>query len=133
VKRKVSDDPRYDAVGSSSLREELFNTFVKASTSSSNTVPTASETKETHQNPGPLEEGVQERLRLERKSKAVKDREEKVKAERDRLEVDIGRSRMGLNRDEGEREFRCAHLHVLVVLICCVALIYLSFTGLEIC
>ena len=30
VKRNIVDDPRYDAVGSSSLREELFNTYLKA-------------------------------------------------------------------------------------------------------
>ena len=35
----MQDHPRYDAVGSSSLREELFNTFLKAQTSNA-TPPT---------------------------------------------------------------------------------------------
>jgi hypothetical protein len=122
----VSHDPRYDAVGSSSLREDLFNTFVKASTSSSSQRPADEEMgrpdEQMPQEQEPLEEGIQERLRQERKAKAVKEREEKVKADRDRLEADIGRSRMGLNRDEGEREFRCASLHGPLLCSCSVAL-----------
>jgi hypothetical protein len=113
-------------VGSSSLREELFNTFVKASVSSSSQIPKdegiARPDEQMSQNQKIAEEGTQERLRQERKTKAVKEREEKVKAERDRLEADIGRSRLGLNREEGEREFRCASLHGLTLCSCFVAL-----------
>jgi len=36
----------------------------------------------------------------------VKEREEKIKAERGRVEADIGRSRQGINKEEDEREFR---------------------------
>lgn len=113
VKRQVVNDPRYDAVGSSSMREELFNTFMKAHGTS--TIPESS-TNET-----PVEEGEhadgkedhidkaeRERKRREKKERAVKEREEKVKAERNKVAADIDRSRMGLNKEEGELEFRCA-------------------------
>jgi len=57
---------------------------------------------------GKINDESEQQQRWERKERAVKEREEKVKAERDRLEVDIGRSRMGMNKEEGEREFKCA-------------------------
>jgi hypothetical protein len=92
----MSDDPRYDAVGSSSLREELFNTFLKArgSSSSNNIVdkPWSSE---------PLDDG-----RQDKRKRALKEREEKVRAQRGRTVTEITRSRLGLREEEGEREFR---------------------------
>lgn len=48
------------------------------------------------------------RQRKERKERAVKDREEKIRAERSKVEADIGKTRQGLNRGENEMEFRCA-------------------------
>ncbi|KAA1466486.1 HSP90-domain-containing protein [Dentipellis sp. KUC8613] len=104
VKRKVSDDPRYEAVGSSSLREELYNTFVKAQASDKGPTP----------NPAPSVSGVnpeeneadKERARRERKERAVKEREEKVRAERGRVTADINKSKMGLNMEEGELQFK---------------------------
>lgn len=53
------------------------------------------------------DDAERERRRREKKERAVREREEKVKAQRGQLEADIGRSRMGLNKEEGEREFRC--------------------------
>jgi transcription elongation regulator 1 len=35
VKKSISSDPRYDAVGSSTLRQELFDTYLKNLASSS--------------------------------------------------------------------------------------------------
>ncbi|TFY72957.1 hypothetical protein EVG20_g20 [Dentipellis fragilis] len=104
VKRKVFDDVRYEAVGSSSLREELYNTFVKAQASEkgppSNPEPSAS-------NVSPEEnEADKERARRERKERAVKEREEKVRAERGRVTADINKSKMGLNMEEGELQFK---------------------------
>ncbi|KAH9951680.1 hypothetical protein B0H21DRAFT_842655 [Amylocystis lapponica] len=104
VKRKVSDDPRYDAVGSSSLREELFNSYLKAHGSSS--TPETTDRNDTDKETGEIDEEERERKRQEKKVRAVKEREEKVKAERSKVEADIGRSRMGLNKEEGELEFR---------------------------
>ncbi|GAW05304.1 peptide-binding protein [Lentinula edodes] len=63
VKKDLVKDPRYDAVGSSSLREELFNTFVKAKLGS----PSVQEGEE--------------------------------------VEANTRKSRMELNKEEGEREF----------------------------
>ena len=109
VKKTISADPRYDAVGSSSLREELFNTFL---TSQSN-----------QPDPDPIEkpavdatsiEGADEaQKRKDRKAHAVKEREEKIKAERDRVQASIEKSRVDLNKEEGELQFRCAMLPTL--------------------
>lgn len=44
----------------------------------------------------------------ERKERAVKEREEKVRAERERLEASIGQSRNQLTKGEEETQFMCA-------------------------
>lgn len=109
MKRSIVDDPRYDAVGSSSLREELFNTYLKAHGETQSGTPGDTKTGD-HADSTHVEESAEERerKRRERKERAVKEREEKVKAERSKVEADIDRSRMGLNKEEGELEFRCA-------------------------
>ncbi len=43
----------------------------------------------------------------ERKERAVKEREQKVKAELSRVEINIEKSRMGINKEEGERDYKC--------------------------
>ncbi|KIK97857.1 hypothetical protein PAXRUDRAFT_824485 [Paxillus rubicundulus Ve08.2h10] len=95
VKRKLSDDPRYDAVGSSSLREELFNTFLKArgslSSISKPDKPWSSEALDDRQ---------------DKRKRALKEREEKVRAQRGRTVTEIEQCRLGLREEEGEREFR---------------------------
>lgn len=104
MKRKISHEARYDAVGSSSLREELFQTFLKAhgsSSSYSTSVPSRDEVEKTE---GASEDS--ERRRREKKEQALKEREDKVRAERSRMDAEIGRSKMSLNTEEGEREFR---------------------------
>jgi heat shock protein beta len=103
VKRKLSDDARYDAVGSSSLREELFQTFLKAHGSSSSHSTSAKVKNETYKHS--TEEDAEQKRR-DKKDQALKEREQKVKADRSRMDAEIGRSRMGLNMEEGEREFR---------------------------
>lgn len=105
MKRKISADPRYEAVGSSSLREELFNTFRKATILTSG----PSQTPQKGDTPPPQEDEAElERKRKEKKEWAVREREQKVRSEMSRVEADIGRSKMGLNKEEDEREFRCA-------------------------
>ena len=104
VKKPISDDPRYDAVGSSSLREELFNTFLNAQ--SNKAAPDQSE-KQDAEVP-PTEVGDETQKRQDRKAQAVKEREEKIKIERERVQATIEKSRVGLNREEGELQFRCA-------------------------
>ncbi|RDB22868.1 Transcription elongation regulator 1 [Hypsizygus marmoreus] len=108
IKRKLYDDPRYDAVGSSSLREELFNTFLKGShppISIQSTESTPMMNKEDDEL-ADLDETEKQQRRKERKERAVKEREQKVRMERDRLESDIGRSRMDIYKEEGERDFK---------------------------
>ncbi|KAI0796793.1 hypothetical protein C8Q75DRAFT_710216 [Abortiporus biennis] len=105
VKKNIVSDPRYDAVGSSSLREELFNTYLKAHDSNRQDT-TAIETSTKTNSSSEPSHADKERERKERKERAVKDREEKVKAERNKVEAAIDRSRKGLNREEGELEFR---------------------------
>jgi hypothetical protein len=102
VKRGLYDDPRYDAVGSSSLREELFSTFLKGKAKNISE-HTAGQEMDVPKGDEPTED---ERRR--RKEQALKEREEKVRAERSRLDVQIERSKQGLGREEGERQFRCA-------------------------
>ncbi|OSC98923.1 hypothetical protein PYCCODRAFT_1470576 [Trametes coccinea BRFM310] len=108
IKKHLVSDPRYDAVGSSSLREELFNTYIKAgasdpaansSTSDGAGAPQSSEIPEG-------KEEDRERRRKERMERAVKEREEKVRAERSKVEAAIDRSKQGLTKEEGELEFR---------------------------
>ncbi|KAG2118761.1 Hsp90 protein-domain-containing protein [Suillus discolor] len=103
VKRKLSHDARYDAVGSSSLREELFQTFLKAHGSSSSHSTSTKVTDETGKH-GTEEDAEQKRR--DKKEQALKEREQKVRADRSRMDAEIGRSKMGLNLEEGEREFR---------------------------
>ena len=45
--------------------------------------------------------------RQERRDKAVKEREDKIKDERRRLDAEIERSKSGIDREEGERSFMC--------------------------
>ncbi|KAG5646569.1 hypothetical protein DXG03_002872 [Asterophora parasitica] len=105
IKRKLYDDPRYDAVGSSSLREELFNTFLKGNQQKAVSPPENADQKAEEEDQEMDGEEV-ERKRKEKKERAVKDREAKVRVERDRIQADIGRSRNDVNREEGERDFK---------------------------
>lgn len=102
VKRGLYNDSRYDAVGSSSLREELFSTFMKGKAKRISGQITGQEKT--------LLKGDEqtEDERGKRKEQALKERAEKVRAERSRLDVQIERSKQGMGREEGERQFRCA-------------------------
>lgn len=103
-KKTISDDPRYDAVGSSSLREELFNTFLNARWNQA--VPDQSQKQGV--DVSSVEQVDEIQRRKDRKAQAVKDREEKIRAEREQVQANIEKSRIGLNREEGELQFRCA-------------------------
>ncbi|KAI0824787.1 hypothetical protein BC628DRAFT_1377732 [Trametes gibbosa] len=108
IKTHLVSDPRYDAVGSSSLREELFSTYLKAGASDdaarSSSLGNAWEqlSKKT-----PVEDAEERaRKKEERKERAVREREDKVRAERTKVNADIDRSKLGLAKEEGELEFR---------------------------
>ncbi|KLO09674.1 hypothetical protein SCHPADRAFT_879154 [Schizopora paradoxa] len=103
VKRGLDKDPRYDAVGSSSLREELFNTYVKTLGSSE---PSASPSRDTAPSEsGPSNTDDKKKRDKERKERAVREREAQVRRERERLEREVDRSKTAMSREEGELEF----------------------------
>lgn len=108
LKHKISSDLRYEAVGSSSLREELFNTFLKANASrpsTSHPAASSSQFPEKHAEEDPKEA---ERKKREKRERALREREQKVKADLSKIEAQNERSRVGLNKEEDERDFRCA-------------------------
>ena len=111
-KRKISSDPRYEAIGSSSLREELFNTFLKVKTDGSPASHPA--TSNSHSSEKKMEEDSEEaeRKKKEKRERALREREQQVKADLSKVEAQIERSRAGLNKEEDERDFRCAWLTV---------------------
>ena len=93
-------DPRYDAVGSSSLREELFNTYMKTLSTAKQQAP--AESKEDSDTMV-----VEKESKEARRQRALKEREQKVKAEQGRVSMNIEKSRQGMNQEEGERMFKC--------------------------
>ena len=104
AKKTISEDPRYDAVNSSSLREELFNTFLSAQSNRT----TLDQPEKRGADSSPPEGDDETQNRKDRKAQAVNKREEKVNLERERVQASIEKSRIGLNREEGELQFRCA-------------------------
>lgn len=95
VKRGLVPDPRYEAVGSSSLREELFGAYLKKMASSS-------------AQPAETPEQAAERKAQERKAKAeqsLKEREAKVRQEQEKAGQELEKSKRGAGREEGERVF----------------------------
>lgn len=91
VKRGISNDPRYDAVGSSSLREELFNTYLGklGSVIKDETPEQAAERKA--------------REKREKAEQSLREREAQVREEKGRVEREVGKSKAGAGREEGER------------------------------
>lgn len=104
-------DPRYDAVGSSTLREELFNAFLKALTSGSIATvdsalppshPNQSSTDRHQHSSNHKTSGDQQADRKARAEKALREREAQAREERNRVEKDIGRSKAALDSAEAE-------------------------------
>ncbi|KAG9093775.1 hypothetical protein FRC06_011378 [Ceratobasidium sp. 370] len=100
VKRGIAQDPRYDAVGSATRREELFNKFKSTTLEQISTyAPTSKESEPENQTENEKES------KSSRRERALKERESQVRAVQSRVEQDIGRSRGKLGREEAEREF----------------------------
>ncbi|KAG9125486.1 hypothetical protein FRC07_007417 [Ceratobasidium sp. 392] len=99
VKRGIAQDPRYDAVGSATRREELFDKFK----------PTLDQKPLSTSKTG--EPGPDSKIETEKESKsarrerALKGRESQVRAAQTQVERDIGRSKGKLGREEAERDF----------------------------
>jgi len=105
VKKAFVKDPRYDAVGSSSLREELYEAFVKTLEENKVDVNASGGPSNTkYQSRAPEVDPEEEKRR--RREKAVKEREEMVKAEKGKVEKANARSRAGLSLEEGELSFK---------------------------
>ncbi|KAF8757667.1 FF domain [Rhizoctonia solani] len=97
VKRGIAQDPRYDAVGSASRREELFNKF-KSSAKHESSKSEPAEAK-------PESKGEKEReSKAARRERALKEREAQVRAVQSNVERDINQSRGKLGREEAELE-----------------------------
>jgi transcription elongation regulator 1 len=92
----MTSDPRYDAVGSSSLRAELFQRHLK-------NLANQAESSNTE-----TPEQAAARKAKERKEKAqasLRDRQQQVQGEKMRLERDLQKSKYGAGKEDGEREF----------------------------
>ncbi|KAG8917257.1 hypothetical protein FRC01_002580, partial [Tulasnella sp. 417] len=98
-------DPRYDAVGSSSLREELFQTYLKARINPNNQ-PEASSSRSSDSKPAPEDpEAKRKRERQERQQKALREREQQARKDKAKVEKDITRSMGQLSEKENVDEF----------------------------
>ncbi|KAJ9098802.1 hypothetical protein QFC19_006279 [Naganishia cerealis] len=93
VKRPLVRDPRYDAVGSSSLREELFKRYQANLGSSSQRLSAEEEAEK------------RAKAKKERAEASLREREQQVKEKQHQMERDLRRSKQGANREEAEREF----------------------------
>ncbi|KZT51880.1 hypothetical protein CALCODRAFT_521067 [Calocera cornea HHB12733] len=87
VKKQLASDPRYDAVGSASLREELYTAHV-ASLRAASSAPQAKHAS-----------------KLERQQRALHERQAHVGQELARAERQAEHSRSLLGAEEGERDF----------------------------
>jgi transcription elongation regulator 1 len=94
VRKSISSDPRYDAVGSSTLRQELFDTHIKKLASSSTVAETPKEA---------AERKVRERKAKEEAS--LRERQARVQQEQEKVSLEANKSRAGASREEGERLF----------------------------
>lgn len=91
VKKTVAHDPQYDAVGSSSLRAELFATFAKK---------LAAEGKKE----SPEEAAAQRaREKKERQEASLAQRQNAVRAHQDRVGEEASKARRSAGREEAER------------------------------
>ncbi|KAG8910155.1 hypothetical protein FRC01_006498 [Tulasnella sp. 417] len=98
-------DPRYDAVGSSSLREELFQTYLKARINPNNQ-PEASSSRSSDSKTSPEDpEAKRKREQQERQQKAPREREQQALKDKAKVEKDITRSMGQLSEKESVDEF----------------------------
>lgn len=100
VKGQLSKDPRYGVVASSSQREEVFKRFIKQRADAA-----ASQSAESKVDP---EEGARKAAedRKARQAASLKEREEKVRREREAQDRLAGRSKAEAGREESEREYK---------------------------
>lgn len=85
IKLRHVSDPRYDAVNSSSLRESLFTSYLANLSSSTGTAKSD---------------------KAARAAASLREREEQVRGEKERLSRNASAARGAMGREEGEREFK---------------------------
>ncbi len=100
VKRPLTSDPRYDAVGSSSLREELFNTYIRKMASSS---ARQDETPSRRLSESSASGRRKEAASLRASEGKVRDEQEKVKSE-------MEKGRKGAGREEASASLAACSL-----------------------
>ncbi|KAG8987007.1 hypothetical protein FRB93_004975 [Tulasnella sp. JGI-2019a] len=108
----IYSDPRYDAVGSSSLREELYVAYLKARVTNANeqnlavgSTPPPKGPSRLPKDNGETEEEARKRLRRERAEKATREREEQVRKEKGKVERQIDRSKGNLTHEKAVEDF----------------------------
>ena len=103
VKVTLEKDPRYDAVGSSSLREELFEKLIRGRNGSSGEKRPSTGTGPSE----PIEDPAARKAREkeERAAASLREREEQIRAQQRKVGLDVQRSRGLVGREEAEREF----------------------------
>lgn len=103
VKKRHASDPRYAAVNSSSLREQLFTKHLASLDSSSRLAPTASTSSSSATNPKPAITTKEDRAA--RAAASLREREEQVRLEKSKSERSANQARGHLGKEEAEREF----------------------------
>lgn len=93
VKKGIANDPRYDAVGSSSLRAELFATYAKKV-----------EAGEVGKKETPEEAAARRaREKRERQEASLRERASAVRAHQDKIGEEANKARRSAGREEAER------------------------------
>lgn len=101
IKSKFSADPRYNAVASSSQREEIFKKYMSTRPKPATEAQIRDSKAE--------EEDLKKAAAEERKAKqqaSLREREEKVRKEKAALDRTAGRVRAEVGREESTREFK---------------------------
>ncbi|KIM22077.1 hypothetical protein M408DRAFT_333084 [Serendipita vermifera MAFF 305830] len=105
AKKEFQKDSRYDPVGSSTLREELYDAYVKSLGEGSEAVGTSTGASNALQSADTAPAKLDEEEKKRRREKAVREREERVRSEKERTAQQNARSRAGLNQEEAELAF----------------------------
>lgn len=99
VKSIFAKDPRYDKVGSSSAREELYSVYLKSLDTEDGMIHEG-------QYNGQNQEVSSKETKEQRRERAVREREAQVKAEQERIDRQNKKSRAGLDIEEAEATFK---------------------------
>ncbi|GAA6017121.1 hypothetical protein JCM11491_003267 [Sporobolomyces phaffii] len=105
VKKRHASDPRYAAVTSSSLREQLFTTHLSSLSSSSRPRPATSTSaaEASSSSAKPVTNAKEDRAA--RAAASLREREERVRQEKSKAERNANQARGNLGKEEAEREF----------------------------